>query len=92
VTGRSERGRARARVSGAIGHAIGFAAWHSLVREQQLTADEAVALMATMVKAAAQGGRERTRIKPAARSTPTRSVPGQARPPTSSSPPPMGDR
>jgi AcrR family transcriptional regulator len=52
MAGRRERGRTRTRVSGAIGHAINFATWHSLVREQRLSADEAVALMMAMVQAA----------------------------------------
>ena len=53
LTGRVERGRARARVSAAIGHAISFPTWRSLVREQQLSADDAVELMIAMVNAAA---------------------------------------
>jgi AcrR family transcriptional regulator len=52
IGGRPERGRARARVAAAIGHAIGFATWRSLTREQGLTDEEAVALMAAMVEAA----------------------------------------
>lgn len=52
MAGRPERGRARARVSAAIGHAIGFATWRSLVREQGIGDTEAVALMAAMVQAA----------------------------------------
>jgi AcrR family transcriptional regulator len=50
MAGRRER--ARARVSEAIGHAISFATWRSLVREQQLTTEEAVTLMTAMVEAA----------------------------------------
>jgi AcrR family transcriptional regulator len=53
MVGRPERGRSRARVSAAIGHALGFATWRSLVREQGLGESEAVALMAAMVDAAA---------------------------------------
>lgn len=53
MTGRIERGRPRARVSGAIAHAINFHTWQSLVREQQLSADEAVTLTTAMVHAAA---------------------------------------
>jgi AcrR family transcriptional regulator len=52
VTGRPERGRARARVTAAIGHATGFPTWRSLVRERGLDDGEAVALMAAMVAAA----------------------------------------
>jgi AcrR family transcriptional regulator len=51
---RRERGRARARVSGAIGHAISFYTWHSLIREQQLHSDEAIGLMTATVQAATQ--------------------------------------
>lgn len=53
MSGRSERGRARARVSAAIAHATSFPTWRSLVREQQLSADEVVQLMTAMVTAAA---------------------------------------
>jgi hypothetical protein len=61
MAGRPERGRARARVSGAIGHAIGFPTWRSLVREQGLREVEAVALLAGMVEAAGlQGPARRT--------------------------------
>lgn len=60
MRGRTERGRSRARVSAAIGHALGFPAWRSLVREQKLDDEEAVGLMATMIEAAAlQGSRTR---------------------------------
>ncbi len=47
--GRRERGRPRARVAAAIGHAIAFPTWRSLAREQGLESAEAVALMAGMV-------------------------------------------
>jgi AcrR family transcriptional regulator len=53
MTGRAERGRTRALVSAAIGLAISFPTWRSLVREQQLSADDAVQLMTATVKAAA---------------------------------------
>ncbi len=52
MLGRRGRGRRRARVAAAVGHAIGFGAWHSLVREHGLDSAEAVALMAAMVHAA----------------------------------------
>jgi len=52
MRGRRERGRRRARVAAAIGHAIGFGAWRSLVREQGLDRTEAVDLVAAMVLAA----------------------------------------
>jgi AcrR family transcriptional regulator len=47
--GRRERGRPRARVAAAIGHAISFATWRSLVREQGLDDAEAVDMMARTV-------------------------------------------
>lgn len=53
MAGRRQRGRTRRRVSGAVAHAISFDTWRSLVREQQLTADEAVLLVTAMVEAAA---------------------------------------
>lgn len=53
MTGRHERGRPRARVSGAIAHAINFHTWRSLVREQQLSADEVIPLIMAMVQTAA---------------------------------------
>jgi len=52
MRGRRERGRRRARVAAAVGHAIGFGAWRSLVREHGLDDDEAVDLMSAMVLAA----------------------------------------
>jgi uncharacterized membrane protein len=53
MAARRERGRTRLRIAGAIGHAINFQTWHSLVREQQLSVDEAITLMAATVNAAA---------------------------------------
>ena len=53
LRGRRERGRARARVVAAIGHALAFGTWRSLVREQGLGDEEAVALMASLVASAA---------------------------------------
>lgn len=50
VRGRPERGRARRRAEAAIGHALDFATWRSLVREQGLTPDEAADLMAGLVR------------------------------------------
>jgi AcrR family transcriptional regulator len=52
VTGRPERGQARRRVQAAVGHAISFATWQSLVRQQGLDEGEAVALMSATVGAA----------------------------------------
>lgn len=51
---RTISGRSRARVSAAIGHALAFATWHSLVREHKLRTDEAVELMGKLVAAAPQ--------------------------------------
>lgn len=56
VAGRRDRGRARTRVSAAIGHSTSFMTWRSLVREQSLTRTEAVSLMAATVDAAARDG------------------------------------
>ena len=58
VAGRPERGRARRRVEAAVGHAITFSTWQSLVRQQDLDEDEAVAIMAALVESA---GRARPR-------------------------------
>lgn len=58
IAGRPERGRARRRVRAAIGHAVSFPTWQSLVRQQGLDDSEAVAVMAGLVAAAggARGG------------------------------------
>jgi AcrR family transcriptional regulator len=53
MTGRRERGRVRVRTAAAVGHAISFVTWHSLVREGSLTSEEAADLMEAMVDAAA---------------------------------------
>jgi hypothetical protein len=47
------RGVARARLRRAIGHALEFRTWHSLVRRQGCRTDEAARLMLTFVRAAA---------------------------------------
>ena len=52
LRGRRERGRTRARVSAAIGHALAFPTWRSLVREQGLGDEEAAELMASLVAGA----------------------------------------
>jgi len=52
VAGRPERGEARRRVRAAVGHAISFPTWQSLVRQQGLKDAEAVALMAALVQSA----------------------------------------
>jgi AcrR family transcriptional regulator len=52
MRGRPGRGRARARVEAAIGHALALATWRSLVVEQGLAQDDAVDLMAALVASA----------------------------------------
>ncbi|MEZ5078561.1 MAG: helix-turn-helix domain-containing protein [Solirubrobacterales bacterium] len=52
VRGRPERGTRRRRIRAAVGHAIAFATWRSLVREQELSEAEAVELMLATVAAA----------------------------------------
>ena len=52
MRGRGLRGKRRARVGAAIGHALALSTWQSLVREQGLTNAEAVELMARMVERA----------------------------------------
>ncbi len=51
------RGRRRARLQAAVGHALAFSTWRSLVREQGLEDAQAVELMHALVAAA--GERER---------------------------------
>ncbi len=51
-SGRRLRGHAKRRTHAALGHAIAFATWRSLVREQGLDDDEAVALMCSLVSVA----------------------------------------
>lgn len=53
MRGRPERGRPRARVAAAIGHAITFQTWRSLVVEQELGPADAIDLMEGLVAAAA---------------------------------------
>ena len=53
IRGRPERGRRRELSAAAIGHALAFPTWRSLVREQGLNEDEAVELMAALVSSAA---------------------------------------
>jgi AcrR family transcriptional regulator len=52
AAGRHERGAARRRMHAALGHAVSFPTWQSLVRSQGLDEGEAVAVMAAMVEAA----------------------------------------
>jgi AcrR family transcriptional regulator len=49
MAGRKLRGAARRRTRGALGHAVSFSTWKSLVREQGLNDSDAVALMRALV-------------------------------------------
>jgi AcrR family transcriptional regulator len=49
MRGRSVRGRRRDQARAAVGHALAYTTWRSLTREQELTDDEAVALMCGLV-------------------------------------------
>jgi AcrR family transcriptional regulator len=59
MKGRRLRGSARRRTQAAVGHAIAFATWKSLVREQGLGEAEAVELACRLVAASATSGRAR---------------------------------
>ena len=52
MAGRRDRGRARRRARAAIGHALSFATWRSLAREQSLDDAEAAKLMCKLVAVA----------------------------------------
>jgi AcrR family transcriptional regulator len=52
LAGRSLRGAARRRTEAAIGHAVAFTTWESLVAAQGASADDAVALMCLLVEGA----------------------------------------
>lgn len=52
MKGRPSRGRAAQRARGALGHAIAFSTWKSLVREQGVGDADAVALLYALVAAA----------------------------------------
>lgn len=54
VRGRPERGARRRHVRAAVGHALAFEAWRSLVREQRLSQAEAIELMQALAAAAAR--------------------------------------
>jgi AcrR family transcriptional regulator len=56
IGGRHARGRARERVRAAIGHALAFTTWHSLVREQGLDDSQAAELMCRLVTTAGSPG------------------------------------
>ena len=52
MAGRKVRGAARRRTHAAVGHAIAFSTWKSLVREQELDDSEAIALVRALVASA----------------------------------------
>jgi AcrR family transcriptional regulator len=52
MAGRGARGRARERLRAAIGHALAFTTWRSLIREQGLDDPKAVDLLCGLVAAA----------------------------------------
>jgi AcrR family transcriptional regulator len=52
IAGIGVRGGARRRTAAAIGHALDFSTWHSLVRGQRLDDGQAVDLMSRLVKGA----------------------------------------
>jgi AcrR family transcriptional regulator len=56
MAGRGLRGRAASRTRAALGHALAFPTWRSLVHEQGLRESEAVALMSVLVQGAAAAG------------------------------------
>ena len=49
MRGRRERGARRERTAAAIGHALSFATWRSLVSEQGLAPEDAIEVMAGAV-------------------------------------------
>jgi AcrR family transcriptional regulator len=53
IAGRGLRGRGARRRRAAIGHAVAFPTWRSLTHEQELSDDDAVALMCGFVEGAA---------------------------------------
>ncbi len=55
LRGRRERGRRRKRAAAAIGHALAFPTWRSLVREQGLGDEDAADLMTALVASAGSG-------------------------------------
>jgi AcrR family transcriptional regulator len=54
LNGRGLRGHAARRTRAAVGHAVAFPTWLSLVREQELTDAEAASLMSSLVEGAAR--------------------------------------
>lgn len=55
LRGRAARGRRRDATRAAIGHALAFGTWRSLVRDQGVDGDQAVELMRRLVAAAEHG-------------------------------------
>jgi AcrR family transcriptional regulator len=53
IAGRGLRGNAARRAQAAIGHAVAFPTWQSLVQDQGLAGDDAAALMCLLVESAA---------------------------------------
>jgi uncharacterized membrane protein len=53
MSGRTDRGRPRARIEAVIGHALAFATWRSLAVDQDLDDNDAAELMCRLVAAAA---------------------------------------
>jgi AcrR family transcriptional regulator len=64
MRGHPSRGRARARVRAAVGHALAYGTWRSLALEQGLADAQAVDLMVRLISAAASG--ERAQADPSA--------------------------
>jgi AcrR family transcriptional regulator len=59
IAGRGLRGRAARRTRGAIAHALAFTTWRSLVHEQGLADEDAIALMCMLIEGAAQADSKR---------------------------------
>jgi AcrR family transcriptional regulator len=55
IRGRPEGGARRRRLRAAVGHALTFETWRSLIRDQALSGPEAVKLMAALAAAAGRG-------------------------------------
>lgn len=55
LRGWKARGRARARLAAAVGHALRFETWRSLARTEGLSDDAVAELMLTLARAAARG-------------------------------------
>jgi AcrR family transcriptional regulator len=68
MSGRNLRGHARSRTLAAIGHALAFPTWRSLIREQGMAPDDAITLMCRLVEDA-----ERLASRPRRRRSPARS-------------------